>query len=178
VADFKQIAKNSLASQGTLEMEWLLNKVSIIKPKVIVEIGVHLGHSMKAWQDAFDPEILVGIDNERNETLDTYLENGDLIAYFIDEDSHDPKTGEQLVNEVLKGRWVDFLFLDGDHTLAGVKRDYEMYGPLVRPGGVIAFHDAVIEDHPLVEVYKLLRTIKRHIEVYQADANGIGLLYV
>lgn len=42
---------------------------------------------------------------------------------------------------------VDLLFIDGDHTLSGVRQDYEMYSPLVRPGGVIAFHD--VDDTPM-----------------------------
>ena len=36
---------------------------------------------------------------------------------------------------------VDFLFIDGDHSLEGVKLDDEQYGQLVRSGGIIAFHD-------------------------------------
>jgi hypothetical protein len=35
----------------------------------------------------------------------------------------------------------DFLFIDGDHSYAGVKRDFEMYSPLVKPGGWVGFHD-------------------------------------
>jgi len=37
----------------------------------------------------------------------------------------------------------DFLFIDGDHTYEGVEGDFEMYSPLVRRGGIIAFHDIV-----------------------------------
>lgn len=176
----KLIAKNSKASQGVNELEWLLNEVGKIKPKIIVEIGVHLGHSLKAWQDAFQPEVLVGIDNERNETLDEYLESGELSAYFIEADSHQDSTGIELV-EALQGQWIDFLFIDGDHTFEGVKKDYEMYAPLVRKGGIIAFHDAWIKTHPLVDVYKLMREIKkqgRKITVYHSDANGVGIMHV
>ena len=41
----------------------------------------------------------------------------------------------------LAGRQIDFLFIDGDHTYDGVKQDFEMYAPLVRPGGIVGFHD-------------------------------------
>jgi MMP 1-O-methyltransferase len=34
------------------------------------------------------------------------------------------------------------LWIDGDHSYAGVKADVEAWVPFVRPGGVIAFHDA------------------------------------
>jgi predicted O-methyltransferase YrrM len=47
------------------------------------------------------------------------------------------------VEEMLCGRAVDLLFVDGDHTEAGVARDFELYRQLVRPGGIIAFHDIV-----------------------------------
>ena len=29
------------------------------------------------------------------------------------------------------------LFIDGDHSYIGAKRDYEIYSRLVRPGGII-----------------------------------------
>lgn len=42
-------------------------------------------------------------------------------------------------------RWsepIDFLFIDADHTFAGVSRDWEDWTPRVRPGGHVALHDA------------------------------------
>lgn len=44
---------------------------------------------------------------------------------------------------LLADRPVDPLFVDGDHTYVGARSDYEMYGPLVRDGGIVAFHDIV-----------------------------------
>lgn len=38
---------------------------------------------------------------------------------------------------------LDFLFIDGDHSYEGVRRDFELYSPLVREGGFVAFHDIV-----------------------------------
>ena len=50
------------------------------------------------------------------------------------------------VKRILADRPIDLLFIDGDHTYVGVKMDFEMYRPLVRKGGIIAFHDIV--PHP------------------------------
>jgi hypothetical protein len=36
---------------------------------------------------------------------------------------------------------VDFLFIDGGHEAATVRSDWLMYAPLVRDGGLVAFHD-------------------------------------
>jgi predicted O-methyltransferase YrrM len=57
-------------------------------------------------------------------------------------DSHEARTLEA-ARAALERRPVDVLFIDGDHTYEGVRRDFEMYKSLVRDGGVIAFHDIV-----------------------------------
>jgi len=36
---------------------------------------------------------------------------------------------------------LDILFIDGDHSYEGVKKDFELYLPFVRENGIIAFHD-------------------------------------
>ncbi len=43
----------------------------------------------------------------------------------------------------LIGNDIDFLFAHGDHSYNSVRADLENYARLVRPGGVIAFHDIV-----------------------------------
>jgi predicted O-methyltransferase YrrM len=48
-----------------------------------------------------------------------------------------------VIKNILDDRKVDFLFIDGDHTYEGVTRDFEMYSPLVKRGGIIAIHDIV-----------------------------------
>ena len=37
---------------------------------------------------------------------------------------------------------IDFLFIDGDHSEEGCRRDWDMWHGFVEPGGVVAFHDA------------------------------------
>ena len=36
---------------------------------------------------------------------------------------------------------IDFLFIDGDHSIEGCKFDYENFEKDIKPGGYIAFHD-------------------------------------
>jgi len=42
--------------------------------------------------------------------------------------------------------WTDerfsFLFIDGDHNYEAVLRDYQEWTPLLKPGGILAIHDA------------------------------------
>jgi predicted O-methyltransferase YrrM len=54
-----------------------------------------------------------------------------------------------LSSEVVSKGWerpIGLLWLDGDHTVEGVRRDFESWEPYLRPGGVVAFHDATDPD--------------------------------
>lgn len=50
------------------------------------------------------------------------------------------------VKEWLGSDRLDFLFIDGDHRLAGVTADFQNYAPLVADGGMIGLHD-IVPDH-------------------------------
>jgi len=41
----------------------------------------------------------------------------------------------------LADKQFNFLFIDADHTYEAVKRDFENWGPLVKSGGWVCFHD-------------------------------------
>jgi predicted O-methyltransferase YrrM len=97
--------------------------------------------------------------------------------------SHDPKTLESS-KKILKGKKIDLIFIDGDHSYDGVKKDFKMYFPLVRKGGIIAFHD--IAPRPIESPFQVDRfwnEIKeefKHVEIENRDHGiaGIGILYV
>jgi len=43
--------------------------------------------------------------------------------------------------EVVGDRQYDMLIIDGDHTIEGVTRDFEIYGDIVKSGGLLIFDD-------------------------------------
>jgi predicted O-methyltransferase YrrM len=95
-------------------------------------------------------------------------------------DSHSESAAAE-VAAALDGASLDLLFLDGDHSPDGVARDYEMYSPLVRRGGLIAFHD--IEGPAPSGVPPLWRALRqRHESVEFVDrvhapfGLGIGVI--
>jgi predicted O-methyltransferase YrrM len=61
-------------------------------------------------------------------------------VHAVHGDSHEAEMLHRLCG-ALDHRPIDLLFIDGDHTYDGVRSDYSMYSPLVRRGGLIAFHD-------------------------------------
>ncbi|MBC8076825.1 MAG: class I SAM-dependent methyltransferase, partial [Chloroflexales bacterium] len=55
---------------------------------------------------------------------------------------HLRKTSQQVIAEGAVPGLIDMLFIDGDHSYAGVKFDFDRFGAQVRPGGVIILHDS------------------------------------
>jgi MMP 1-O-methyltransferase len=48
-------------------------------------------------------------------------------------------------SQQLAERWtdpVDVVFIDGDHSEAGCRADWDLWHPFVAPGGLVLFHDA------------------------------------
>jgi predicted O-methyltransferase YrrM len=43
--------------------------------------------------------------------------------------------------EKIKGRKIRFLFIDGDHTKDGVKKDIELFFPQLKKGSIVVFDD-------------------------------------
>lgn len=178
----QHFAEQSEASQDKFELWQLLELLSAVLPTfpVIVEIGVHNGRSMQTWHKAFRPYVLVGIDNDPGPDLEVPPGAVNLL-----DDSHHPAALAHLQNQ-LDGRLIDFLFIDGDHNYAGVKQDWEMYRELVKPGGIVAFHDIMRMPGQIegVEVRRLFDEIKQDyktIEIWNGSieaAPGTGVVFV
>jgi cephalosporin hydroxylase len=97
---------------------------------------------------------------------------------MLQADSHDADTHARVV-DWLEDEPLDFLMIDGDHSREGVRQDWEMYGPLVGSGGIVAFHDvAPHESDPQCQVSGLWQEIKtthNTSEIIQPPkANGSG----
>ena len=100
--------------------------------------------------------------------------------HVIRGDSHSEEVSAR-VKDIIQS--LDVLFIDGDHTYEGVKHDFLSYSPLVRRGGIVAFHD--IAEHPekaggdVPRFWNELKASHRHEEIIedQEQGFGIGLLY-
>jgi autotransporter strand-loop-strand O-heptosyltransferase len=131
----------------------IIDLVNFLKDKSIknvLEIGSDRGGSFYLWCKTIDsggkkisvdlPMVRFGSNDysvkERNKKMVTWSNN----IFIIEGDSHKEETLLQ-VEKILNGEEIDLLFIDGDHTYEGVKKDYEMYSKLVSNNGVIVFHD-------------------------------------
>jgi len=138
-------------TQKREEIQWLFDLVRAIRPRVVVEIGLDLGGTLFLWSRAAAPNAhLVAIDTSLPGCLGRwspfhlvrrgFAVRSQRLSLLMGSDSHSESTLRRVVT-LLRGRAIDFLFIDGDHSRDGVWQDFNMYSPLVAPGGLIAFHD-------------------------------------
>jgi predicted O-methyltransferase YrrM len=181
--------------QNRAELAELVERIRALNPSVIVEIGTARGGSLFLMSCAAAANAcLVSID------LPAGLFGGGYPAWkgllyrrmvgrrqtlcLIRADSHRRETVEK-ARRALQGLPVDFLFIDGDHSYAGAKGDFLRYRELVRPGGLIGFHD-ILESRsdPDITVAPLWRELAARfgteeiVESYAQGGFGIGLLKV
>jgi predicted O-methyltransferase YrrM len=171
----------------------LLRYVKGIKPKIVMEIGTARGGTLFLFSRVVPEDaVIISVDLYGGEYGGGYpwwkiplyrsFAMRKQIIHLIREDSHDENT-LQKVKILLGDKQVDFLFIDGDHTYEGVKRDFELYSQIVKEGGAIAFHDIVYTTPDVkCEVYKCWDEIKEKyehsefIEDRKQNWAGIGII--
>jgi predicted O-methyltransferase YrrM len=133
-------------SQIASELMGFLETVQSACPRAIVEIGTGLGGTtVLLTRAAADDAVVVSVDLPRGqgrERLVAAAARPPQSVHCLRADSHAQATRNK-VEALLRGRQVDLLFIDGDHSAEGVRVDLALYSPLLRPGGWIAFHDIV-----------------------------------
>ena len=141
-------------------------------PEYVLEIGVYGGWTLMGWMMlGAKKAVAVDIYKRPSAPLPTTVS-------FIEGDSHS-RAVQDLVKKMLPNG-VDFLFIDGDHTLEGCNADYNMYAPMVRPGGVIGFHD--IYDGNVRATWREM--VRRYPTIQIQNKNpddsrmGIGLVFL
>lgn len=138
-------------TQQDEEIRWLFDLVRDLRPRTVLEIGLDEGGTLFLWTRAAASDAsLVAVDTRPVGTLGmrapfplvrrSFAQSRQRIDLVMPADSHDPVTLMR-VERSLAGQPLDFLFIDGDHSREGVWQDFRMYAPLVRPGGLVAFHD-------------------------------------
>jgi predicted O-methyltransferase YrrM len=134
----------------------ILQLIKIIKlkaPKYVLEIGTSNGGTLFLLSRvAADNACMISLDLPlgpfgggypawKRPFYKSFAQKNQTIR-LIRADSHEPVTREKVAS-ILQANKIDLLFIDGDHTYEGVKKDFEMYEPFVKNGGMIVLHDIV-----------------------------------
>jgi len=145
------------------ELTAFVKIVRALRPRTVVEIGTAQGGVFWLFcRLAAEDATLVSLDLPPNDRFSggekksinlQAMRRFEQAVHALHGDSHDPEMLQRLL-VVLNGRPIDLLFIDGDHTYDGVRRDYEMYSSLVRPGGLVALHDIVRTPWDACEVHR------------------------
>jgi predicted O-methyltransferase YrrM len=135
------------------EIERFLRMLEADPPRTVLEIGTARGGTLFLMTRVSAPDaLLVSVDlrhgqfgggypHWRARLYRSFTREGQRVELVLG-DSHERRTRER-IRRLLGERALDLLFVDGDHTYEGVTQDFADYSPLVRPGGLVAFHDIV-----------------------------------
>ena len=174
------------------EIKELLSILEKKKPKYMMEIGTANGGTLFLFSRTCDANAnIISLDLRRGKFGGGYpiwriplyksfaIKNQNI--HLVRADSHKKETVKK-INNILNGNKLDFLFIDGDHTYEGVKKDFEMYKQLVKKDGIIAFHDIVEHNDEAIGVNKIWNEIKSNynykeiIENWNQNWAGIGII--
>lgn len=151
-------------------LDYLLEGIGTID--TIVEVGVDRGYSLCQFALKFPNARVVGVDNlsfdtgkESRRSIENYVPNTHPNIELCWMDS--AEAAAQFEGE------IDVLHIDADHMYDSVKRDFEVWSPKVRSGGVVMFHDTqTFKDH----VGKFFAELEgRKVEV--PSHSGLGCYY-
>jgi predicted O-methyltransferase YrrM len=172
------------------ELASLVRDVRALNPSNVLEIGTARGGTLFLWtQLAKQNATIVSIDLPQGNFGGGYTRQRALLyrrfatkgqaLHLLRLDSHAEST-LQRTKQLFAGSPIDLLFIDGDHTFEGVKKDWEMYSSLVRAGGMIVFHD-VAGNYDDTQVKRLWDSIKdgfrnREYVLNPGGQYGIGVL--
>jgi predicted O-methyltransferase YrrM len=142
---------------GATECSILIDLVKSVEPKVMIEFGCNLGITAKRiLENVPTLEKYIGIDVESKykTTLKCQREEVPDAAgcYANDSRFHLLICPTQCLTEN-DLEPCDAVFIDGDHSFYAVRHESQIARDLVRPGGIIIWHDF---QNPAVEVTAVL----------------------
>ena len=120
-------------------------------PNVVRLYGIDPYLAFDDWNGHVDQVIN---DRTRSIAIQNMVEFGDRFYHFF------KKSSEWTDPVYITPQVVDFVFIDGDHSLAGAKADMKLFYPMVRPGGLFSGHD-----YNLPEVRKALEEFREENKI-------------
>lgn len=175
------------AHQNLVEFGALWETVAAAPHARVLEIGSLYGGTLWYWSHLPKIKTLIAIDVPSNlarvaaevraaRQSWTGWMDGRVEFVDIEADSHNPSTIER-VRGAAGSELLDFVFIDGDHTYEGVRNDWTAWSPLVRPGGLVAFHDTWPNgDRKEPGVVQWVDELRHHLSSIEwTDPDGVGI---
>jgi len=116
----------------------------LIRPKKILEIGTLIGYSTITLADVIDDDLLKIISVELDEKKLSKANSHIKLAGFDDKvelllgDSID----EKIIEKINCEKPFDFVYLDGSHNYTHLKKELDVYWPMITKNGFLICHDS------------------------------------
>ena len=183
---YKYIGNHPTAWSG--HINWAYAEVPKLNPKVIIELGVHWGHSFftmaESCEDHGMKTKLYGIDHWEGDqhagefTSEVY----DTVKTMAQEYPNVKLIKSTFDDAVIS--WtkdIDLLHIDGRHLYEDIKEDFENWEPFVRNGGTVWLHDTMEEDRDF-GVKKYFKELKILHPEWKFDnrlvSHGLGIIKI
>ena len=160
----------------------------LLKPKIIVELGVHTGNSFSAFCQAVKELNITascyGIDSFKGDPHAGFYDENiflEINHYIIENYGDFAQIMKMNFDDALtyfNDRSIDLLHIDGYHTYEAVKHDFEAWLPKMSNKGVILLHDTQVRRDNF-GVWKLWEEICKLYPSYEFRFGyGLGVLAV
>lgn len=158
------------AMQDREELSNILRACDQIRPKTYLEIGTGRGGTTAFFSRIMGPGGRIvttdlRADDARQEVRSrafAYAKTNGVEVCPVIGDSRQPSTAAEVVKR-LDGRPLDVLLIDGGHMRSTALADWELYGPMVRRGGIVLFHD-ITRQQARYGVYDVWRDLARQFD--------------
>lgn len=181
--------------QSRVEVTELVKLVRSRRPRHVLEIGTARGGTLFLLVQSAAPHAHIvsldlpggrnggGYPRWKSELYRRFADGGRTLT-LVRGNSHLESTRDKVA--ALSGPdGFDLIMIDADHSYAGVKRDFELYRPLLAPGGMIVMHDILpnrfdpeIAVAPFwEEVQRAYPATRELVEDYDQGHLGIGLVF-
>lgn len=176
-------------SAWTGHIPFLFSLMTISRPKLFVELGVHNGASFfaacRASKELGGITRCVGVDHWRGDAHAGDFEEAVFLNFRKVLDESFPQIGEYFrgsfdsaLTEFEEGS-IDLLHIDGFHTYSAVKHDFESWLPKLSDQAIVLFHDVNVfrEDFG---VWRFWEEIKRDYgfrAMQLGNDHGLGVLF-
>lgn len=155
----KELAHRAIEFHGAAQnQEELASLIFILRERArtvrhVLEIGVYKGGTAWLWKTLWPTAVVVGIDDgSLLQCVDCEMRRAhkDCPFQLLEKNTSNTLVLKRKSDNVPKFRpeTFDILFIDGDHSPEGVRKDWNNYTPFVKHGGLVILHDVATPGAP------------------------------